>query len=58
MRVSRLAAEGRSNLEIAQQLYVSVKTVDTHLSRAYGKLGLSGQGARRGLADALTDAGR
>lgn len=52
-RVAHLASQGRSNLEIAQALYVSVKTVDTHLSHAYGKLGLSGQGARRGLADAL-----
>jgi DNA-binding CsgD family transcriptional regulator len=32
---------------------VSAKTVETHLSRAYGKLGLSGRGARERLGDAL-----
>jgi DNA-binding CsgD family transcriptional regulator len=55
LRVARLAAQGFSNNEIAQELYVSCKTVVTHLSHAYFKLGLSGQGARRGLAEALGD---
>jgi DNA-binding CsgD family transcriptional regulator len=55
LRVARLAAQSRSNSEIAQELYVSRKTVETHLSHAYSKLGLSGQGARRGLAGALRD---
>jgi DNA-binding CsgD family transcriptional regulator len=45
-RIARLAADGRSNPEIAQALYVSVKTVETHLSNAYRKLDLSGPGAR------------
>lgn len=53
LRVARLAAEGRSNTEIAQELFVSLKTVETHLSHAYAKLGLSGQGARGHLAQAL-----
>jgi DNA-binding CsgD family transcriptional regulator len=53
LRVARLAADGRTNPEIAQELYVSLKTVETHLSHAYGKLGLGGQGARDGLATAL-----
>jgi DNA-binding CsgD family transcriptional regulator len=53
LRVARLAGQDRSNLEIAQELYVSRKTVETHLSHAYAKLGLAGQGARRGLAAAL-----
>ena len=48
-RVVRLAAEGRTNAEVAQALFLSVKTVETHLSNAYGKLGLSGSGARRRL---------
>jgi DNA-binding CsgD family transcriptional regulator len=55
LRVARGAAAGRSNREIAQDLYVSTKTVDTHLSHAYAKLGLAGQGARKRLADALRD---
>jgi len=54
LRVARLAAAGHSTPEIAQQLFVSVKTIETHLSHAYGKLGLSGHGARDRLADALS----
>jgi DNA-binding NarL/FixJ family response regulator len=53
LRVGLLAARGRSNPEIAQELYVSLKTIETHLSHAYSKLGLSGQGARKRLAEAL-----
>ncbi len=52
-RVARLAAEGASNGAIAQDLYVSTKTVETHLSSAYRKLGLTGQGSRAHLAGAL-----
>jgi DNA-binding CsgD family transcriptional regulator len=40
-RVAELAAEGMSNRDIAQLLYVTTKTVDNHLGRAYGKLGIS-----------------
>ena len=39
-RVAALAAEGRSNREIAQALYVSHKTVEKHLTAAYRKLGV------------------
>ena len=39
----RLAAEGRTNREIAYQLYVTLKTVEGHLSRAYAKLGIKGR---------------
>ena len=55
-RIVRLAAEGRSNPEIAQALFVSVKTVETHLSSAYRKLGLSGAGSRRRLAELVAQA--
>jgi DNA-binding CsgD family transcriptional regulator len=44
LRIVRLAAEGRSNPEIAHQLYVTLKTVEGHLSRAYTKLGIEGRG--------------
>ncbi len=37
-RVARMAAEGRSNREIAQDLFVTVRTIEFHLSRAYDKL--------------------
>jgi DNA-binding CsgD family transcriptional regulator len=39
-RVARLAATGLSNREIAQQLFVTVNTVESHLRHAYLKLGL------------------
>jgi DNA-binding CsgD family transcriptional regulator len=41
LRVVRLAADGHSNREIASQLYVTLKTIEGHLSRAYDKLGIS-----------------
>ena len=44
LRVARLAAEGRSNREIAHELYVTLKTVEGHLARAYAKLGIEGRG--------------
>jgi DNA-binding CsgD family transcriptional regulator len=39
-RVAALAAQGRKNKEIATELYVSVATVEAHLSRVYRKLGV------------------
>ncbi|MGI8946303.1 MAG: helix-turn-helix domain-containing protein, partial [Thermoleophilaceae bacterium] len=50
LNVARLAAEGASNREIAQALFVSRRTVETHLTHTYRKLGI---GARTGLAAAL-----
>ncbi len=52
-RVADLAAHGATNADIAQDLVVSLKTVETHLSHAYAKLGLAGRGARVLLADRL-----
>ena len=49
-RVAALAAEGQSNREIAQSLFLTVKTVETHLSSAYRKLDIR---SRRDLAHAL-----
>ena len=40
----RLAAQGHSNRRIAQDLYVTPKTIEGHLSRAYLKLGISSRG--------------
>ncbi len=52
-RVADLAASGRTNREIAQELFVTPKTVEVHLSAAYRKLGIDG---RRALAEALEPA--
>jgi len=52
-RVARLAAQGATSPEIAQELFVSLKTVETHLSHAYAKLDLAGRGARERLGEAL-----
>jgi DNA-binding CsgD family transcriptional regulator len=40
-RVAQLAAEGMSNKEIAQTLFVTIKTVEMHLSHTYRKLEIS-----------------
>jgi DNA-binding CsgD family transcriptional regulator len=50
LRVARLAADGRSNREIAGELYVTLKAIEGHLARAYAKLGIEGRGQ---LASAL-----
>ena len=39
-RVAELAAEGLANKEIARTLFVTVHTVEVHLSHAYAKLGV------------------
>jgi DNA-binding CsgD family transcriptional regulator len=44
-QICDLAAAGRSNREIAQALFLSVKTVETHLAAAYAKLGVAGRPA-------------
>jgi DNA-binding CsgD family transcriptional regulator len=49
-RVAELALDGKTNKEIAQTLYVTLKTVEVHLSSCYRKLGI---GSRRELAEAL-----
>jgi DNA-binding NarL/FixJ family response regulator len=49
-RVAELAVDGRTNKEIAQALFVTLKTVELHLSHAYRKLGIR---SRRELAPAL-----
>ena len=49
-RVARLAADGLTNREIAQALFVSRATVESHLHSAYGKLDI---GSRRELSQAL-----
>jgi class 3 adenylate cyclase/DNA-binding CsgD family transcriptional regulator len=49
-RVAKFAAEGLSNKDIAQALFVTTKTVDVHLGNVYRKLGI---GSRTELPQAL-----
>jgi DNA-binding CsgD family transcriptional regulator len=46
------AATGQSNKQIASDMHLSVRTVESHLQRVYEKLGVSG---RHELAEALRD---
>jgi DNA-binding CsgD family transcriptional regulator len=51
-QVAERAAAGQSNKEIGASLFLSAKTVEMHLSRAYRKLGIR---SRAQLADCLRD---
>lgn len=50
LRIAAMAAEGMPNKAIAQAQFVTLRTVEMHLSNAYGKLAI---GSRRQLARAL-----
>ena len=50
LRTAKLAAEGFSNVEIAQRLFVTRKTVEKHLGNAYTKLEIA---SRKDLTKAL-----
>jgi len=52
-RVAQLAAGGLSNREIAQQLFVTTRTVEGHLTHAYQKLAIT---TREQFPDALASA--
>jgi DNA-binding NarL/FixJ family response regulator len=51
LRIVRLAADGRTNREIAHELYVTLKTIEGHLSRAYTKLGIKGRAELPGVLE-------
>jgi DNA-binding CsgD family transcriptional regulator/exonuclease VII small subunit len=48
VRVAELVAEGLTNREVAQALFVSEKTVETHLGRVYRKLDIKSRHALPG----------
>jgi DNA-binding CsgD family transcriptional regulator len=53
-QVARLAAGGQTNPEIGAQLFLSPRTVEWHLSKVFGKLGIS---SRKELRSTLSDVG-
>jgi len=56
-RVAQLAADGLSNPQVAQQLFVTVNTVESHLRHAYMKLDIHSRGELAGaLAASRKDA--
>ena len=55
LQIAQLAAEGLSNREIGERLYLSHRTVSTHLYRLFPKLGIT---SRTQLRDALGPAAR
>jgi DNA-binding CsgD family transcriptional regulator len=50
--VVRLVAEGLTNREVANQLYLSPHTVDSHLRRVFTKLDINGRGTYLGIPEA------
>jgi DNA-binding NarL/FixJ family response regulator len=54
VQVARLAAGGQTNPEIGAQLFLSPRRVEWHLSKVFGKLGVS---SRKELRAALSDVG-
>ena len=56
-RVATLAAEGRTNRQIAQELFVTQRTVETHLTHTFAKLDVTSRDALAGAALAHARAG-
>ncbi len=57
-RVAQMATDGQSNREIAQALFVTPKTVETHLSHVYRKLGIQARSQLPGAMSGSAIGGR
>jgi DNA-binding CsgD family transcriptional regulator len=55
-RIAELAAAGRGNRQIANALFITVKSVEWHLGNAYRKLGISGRAELTGALDGAVNA--
>ncbi|WUS35314.1 LuxR C-terminal-related transcriptional regulator [Streptomyces sp. NBC_01255] len=51
--VLRLVAVGRTNRQIAEELFISPKTASVHVSNILAKLGVAGRGEAAALAHRL-----
>ncbi|RKN49530.1 LuxR C-terminal-related transcriptional regulator [Micromonospora endolithica] len=52
-QIARLAADGETSRVIAERLYLSARTVENHLQRIYGKLGVTGRTELRAALRAI-----
>ncbi len=58
LQIAQLAADGLSNREVAERLYLSPRTVSTHLYRIFPKLGVGSRGElARALSGSAADRG-
>lgn len=56
-RIIRLAAQGLTNREIGERLYLSPRTVSSHLYRVFPKLGVTARSQLRDLVEGMSMAG-
>jgi DNA-binding CsgD family transcriptional regulator len=55
LQIAQMAARGMTNPEIAQQLYLSPRTVSSHLYRLFPKLGITSRSQLAGAIDAAAE---